>query len=137
MRFDGDIIITDPCYIINEENNNGDDWEKCDYGEFMEALGFTKYLSSSTIWGDWTCAVYNTDTGEKIGEFCADAGMVAVFPLKDILKYNPNFDYHIKKPWTTTLIKNFCGEIDIVMNESNEEIEVIGKGNINFKSSEV
>ena len=26
MKFKGDIIITDPCYIIKK------DWRKCDYG---------------------------------------------------------------------------------------------------------
>lgn len=34
---------------------------------------------------------------EKIGYFCADAGMVAVFLLDEVLKYNPDFDYHINR----------------------------------------
>ena len=31
------IIITDPCYIINKKQDS--DWEKCDFGDNMEALG--------------------------------------------------------------------------------------------------
>lgn len=30
MKFKGDIIITDPCYIIKEDS---DDWSKCGWGE--------------------------------------------------------------------------------------------------------
>ena len=29
MEFDGDIIITDPCYILNHGSAYDDDWEKC------------------------------------------------------------------------------------------------------------
>lgn len=29
MKFKGDIIITDPCYIIKEDS---DDWNKCGWG---------------------------------------------------------------------------------------------------------
>lgn len=30
MKFKGDIIITDPCYIIKD---NSDDWDKCGWGD--------------------------------------------------------------------------------------------------------
>lgn len=36
MKFKGDIIITDPCYIIKKDS---EDWRKCDYGDNMAALG--------------------------------------------------------------------------------------------------
>lgn len=55
--------------------------------------------------------------------------MVAVFLLDDVLKYNPDFDYHIERPWTATLIKDFEGEVDF---EVNDEVWVIGKGDIDF-----
>ena len=33
-EFDGDIIITDPCYIIRNENGiTKNDWYYCEYGE--------------------------------------------------------------------------------------------------------
>ena len=191
MYFKGDIIITDPCYIIKEEYKDappypdikdyigvplkiealdeenednilayinslkkyterlkstdytsyeqacrkwieeyGDDAEKCNHYEDMNVLGFTSYLTSSTIYGDWSCTTFNKDTGEVIGDFCADSGMVGVFLLEEVLKYNPDFDYHKYKPWTTTLIKDFDGEIKIEI--IGEKVSVVGTGNINF-----
>ncbi|MFL1672618.1 hypothetical protein [Paenibacillus dendritiformis] len=144
MKFIGDIIITDPCYIIRTEHRGRKpDWAACEYGKSMEALGITNYLSSDTLYGDWSCTTYNKDTGQKLGNFCADAGMVAVFVLDEVLKYNPDFDYHLNRPWTTTLIKNFDGdiEIDVVsftykdqngVRKSYKEVRVVGTGNINF-----
>lgn len=36
-EFDGDIIITDPCYIIRNENGiTKNDWHYCEYGEYAE-----------------------------------------------------------------------------------------------------
>lgn len=131
---------------------NGSDWEKCSYGENMEELGIHTYICRDTLYGDWSCATYNSDTKEKLGEFCADAGMVAVFLLDEVLKYNPDFDYHITRPWTTTLIKDFNGEVDFEILESSgvyeedtewykkgeewtdTEVSVVGKGNINFET---
>ena len=53
------IIITDPCYILK---GDGDDHVKCDYGHDMGALGFKKWLSHDTIYGDWSCTVYEQGT---------------------------------------------------------------------------
>lgn len=69
MEFDGDIIITDPCYIIRAEHHGttpltDDDWEACGYGDNMEALGIHNYMTRDTIYGDWSCTVYNTDTNK-------------------------------------------------------------------------
>jgi len=138
LKFENeDLIITDPCYIMNE--NNKDDWHKCEYGYNMEVLGFDpdSYVTSSTIYGDWSCSVFNTDTKEKIGGFCADAGLVSVFRLKDVLKYNPDFDLHDNETWSTTWIKNFTGEVRI--NYDVDECGEIycfveGEGSVNFIS---
>lgn len=99
----------------------------------MEELGIKNYISSDTLYGDWSCTVFN-DKEEPIGKFCADAGMVAVFLLDEVLKYNPNFDYHINKPWTTTLINDFDGHVDFDM--EGENLIVVGNGNINFCSKQ-
>lgn len=149
MKFKGDIIITDPCYIIKK---NSGDWGKCGYGDNMKALRIENYLCRDTIYGDWSCTTFNSDTKEAIGEFCADAGMVAVFLLDEVLAYNPDFDFYETKPWTTTLIKDFDGDIEIniihiegVYDDDTEwhskgdkwednEVRVIGKGNINFET---
>ena len=155
MKFKGDIIITDPCYIMRAEHHGTkpltkNDWEYCCYGSMMEVFGFTNYLCRDTIYGDWSCTTVNSDTGEKLGEFCADAGLVAVFLLDEVLAYNPDFDYHIERPWTTTLIKDFDGEVEFVVKHiegvceedtdwwkkgdkwEDDVVEVVGKGNVNF-----
>lgn len=122
MEFDGDIIITDPCYIVRAKHHGTepiteDDWAACEYGDKMEALGIQTYMTRDTLYGDWSCTTYDSDTKEPIGEFCADARLVSVFLLDEVLKYNPDFDYHITKPWTTTLIKNFKGTVKFVVLE--------------------
>ena len=155
MKFKGDIIITDPCYIMRAKHHgteplHGDDWKYCNYGGFMEVLGIQNYICRDTLYGDWSCTTFNSDTNEKIGEFCADAGMVAVFLLDEVLAYNPDFDYHISRPWTTTLIKDFDGEVEFVVKHiegvyeedtewwkkgdkwEDDVVEVVGTGNINF-----
>lgn len=132
--------------------NNISDWDLSNYGTSMEALGIKNYIRRDTLYGDWSCTTYNSDTNEKIGNFCADAGMVGVFLLNEVLKYNPDFDYHVERPWTTTLIKNFDGEIDfeIVHTEGvyeddtefhrkgekweDDSVSVVGRGNVNFKT---
>lgn len=113
------------------EKENMDDWERTNYGINACILGLSKYLVSDTGYGDWSCTTFEKRTNKKLGEFCADAGMVGVFLLDEVLKYNPNFDYHINRPWTTTLIKNFDGDIKIERNEENG-VWVEGTGNINF-----
>lgn len=120
MKFDGDIIITDPCYIMRAEHHGttpltDDDWGACEYGDNMEVLGIHNYMTRDTIYGDWSCTVYNTDTKEAIGEFCADAGLVSVFLLDEVLKYNPDFDYHKEREWTTALIPDFKGTVQFVV----------------------
>ncbi|RHS68261.1 hypothetical protein DW954_02685 [Clostridium sp. AM45-5] len=149
MKFKGDIIITDPCYIIRE---NSDDWTKCGCGDFMEDLGIKHYLCRDTIYGDWSCTTFNLDTKKEIGEFCADAGLVAVFLLDEVLAYNPDFDWYESKPWTTTLIRDFDGDIEMkvihtegVYDEdtkwykkgekwTDDSLSVVGTGNINFET---
>lgn len=116
MEFDGDIIITDPCYIMRADGNHPiDDWDTCDYGRNMEALGINQYMTRDTIYGDWGCTVYNTDTNQPMGEFCADAGLVSVFLLEEVLRYNSDFDHHKKRTWTTALISDFKGTVQIVV----------------------
>lgn len=156
MEFCGDIIITDPCYIMSNQSKAKEpkisdyytyhsiqecpdydektksskiwdemhkaytaaraaytsDWEACDYGSDMEVLGINHYMTRDTLYGDWSCTTYDLDTEEKIGEFCADAGLVSVFLLEEVLAYNPDFNYHVERPWTTTVIKNFKGTVE-------------------------
>lgn len=72
-------------------------------------------MTRDTIYGDWSCTTFNSDTGERIGRFCADAGLVSVFDLSEVLAYNPDFDYHTEREWTTTLIENFKGTVQFIV----------------------
>lgn len=139
--FDGDIIITDPCYIMRD-----DDWERSGYSDNMGILGIHNHITHDTLYGDWSCTTFNSDTKEIIGNFCADAGLVSVILLDEVMKYNPTFDYHINKPWTTTLIKDFSGVVEfVVVHEEgiyedttswhkkgehweDDELQVVGRG---------
>ena len=183
MKFKGDVIITDPCYIIKKidflsfpewndyisynslseypdldengdsklfetereklgiacdkwEQENSDDWEISEYGKNLGALGIENYICRSTNCGDWNCATYDNDDGKEIGLFCADSAKVAVLLLDEVLKYNPKFNLHNERPWTTTLIKDFNGDIEIV-EDKHGDVRVIGNGNINFYTDRI
>lgn len=154
MKFKGDIIITDPCYVLRSGESHNDDWNKCDYGENMEALGFSTYFTRDTLYGDWSCTTFKAASKEdldillkyndpsklstkleNIGSFCADAGLVSVFLLSEILKYNPDYKDHLSKSHAATLIKDFDGDVDIHIVDG-EELHVFGKGNICFITSQ-
>ena len=143
MDFDGDIIITDPCYIMREDYHGtqpltDNDWAACNYGSNMEVFGFTKYMVRGTIYGDWGCTTFDTDTNEVIGHFCADAGLVGVFLLDEVLKYNPAYTDLVNNNHTVTWVKDFKGTVRFVVNEekfeyNNKEctdyaVEVVGHG---------
>ena len=133
MHFHGDIIITDPCYIRNYDDD-------CSYNVKLEHM-----IYRDTLYGDWSCTTFDTNTKEAIGQFCADGGMVAVMALDDVLKHNPSFDYHTERPWTTTLIKDFDGEVYFKVKHSTYqyegvmhddfEVRVVGHG-VNIKTNE-
>ena len=153
MKFKGDIIITDPCYIMRAEHHGTkpitkDDWDACNCGSNMEVLGIKTYFTESTLYGDWSCTTFELKDefkdlsiekinnehvkAKKLGYFCADAGLVSVFLLDEVLKYNPDFDWHKNPKYshTTTLIKDFEGDVEYVV--SNDEAFIRGTGNINF-----
>lgn len=134
-----DIVITDPCYIMpSDPSTHSSDWNKCMNGYDMEKLGhFTKdkYATADTIYGDWSCTMYEEETSEEIGDFCADSGLVSVFSLAQIKAYNPDYD-PTDKPWCATLIKDFTGDVTLKTRLNKYEIEryVEGKGSVNFFS---
>ena len=95
MEFDGDIIITDPCYLShNMSNDERRKFECCD----ISSHGIIG-IESNTYYGDWGCTTFVPETKVKLGEFCADAGMVCVADLASVLKFNPKYNDHLEKPW--------------------------------------
>lgn len=150
-----------------EESRKYDDWDKCDWGENMEVLGIHNYISKSTIYGDWSCSTYQTKEepkefmesilrilndnlengedsedwipyeGEYIGEFCADAGLVGVFLLDEILAYNPEWKSWIEEhPWCATIIEDFEGEVEYYIDKVDKEAHIVGTGSINFYTAQ-
>lgn len=98
VRFCGDIVITDSCFFINKDG----DWEKSANGTNLTGIGIKSSISRDTLFGDWACTMYVADISrgctskEEIGSFCADAGMVAIADLDEVLAYNP-IPYNKKK----------------------------------------
>lgn len=98
VRFCGDIVITDSCFFINKDG----DWEKSANGTNLTGIGIKSPISRDTLFGDWACTMYVADISrgctskEEIGSFCADAGMVAIADLDEVLAYNP-IPYNKKK----------------------------------------
>ena len=138
----------------NEWEDSHDDWKKCRYGTNMEALGISIYFTESTIYGDWGCSTYKIEENpyevvdnfveayeneedyeiecSKLGDFCADAGLVSVFLLDEVRKYNPDIDKWIEEhSWCVTTIPDFDGEVNYYVDKSNEA-HIVGIGNINF-----
>lgn len=71
--------------------------------------------------------------GTYIGGFCADAGLVGVFLLDEILNYNPEWESWIDKhSWCATIIEDFKGEVEYYIDKVDEEAHIVGTGNINF-----
>jgi hypothetical protein len=137
-----------------KESRKYDDWDKCDYGYNMEILGIHNYITESTIYGDWSCTTYKItedpykvinsfveaqEKGEdygihcsELGNFCADAGLVSVFNLDEVRKYNPDIDEWIAShDWCVTTIPDFDGEVNYYV-DKQDSAHIVGVGNINF-----
>lgn len=129
LRFDGDIVITDPCYAFDD----------------IDFRTSNPYIERSTIYGDWECGTFDADTNKLIGKFCADSGSVCVVYLSDILKYKPDFVERCPSH-CYTIIKNFHGTVQLVVTEDkgsytddgtekkyeDYSVSIKGNGNINF-----
>lgn len=129
MNFKGTIIITDPCYLIP----NDADYEKTNYGEQLDKLGFTTFLVADTGFGDWDNAI-TKDDGTILGNFCADSGQVCVVLAEDAIEYYPEMAQIVKlKSSMHAIIEDFDGDVEIDTSNSNRTM-IYGQGNINFSS---
>lgn len=122
MKFQGDIIITDPMYILPMEADA--DWHACEYGENMEALGITTYITHDR--GD--CAgqylldgdLFDRGIRQIMGEYGHDSGMVSVMLLSEVLAYNPNA-LEDAGEINYALIRGFDGEVTVEEFEEDPE----------------
>ena len=128
-RFNGDILITDPCYIHQllpdpeRENRFWDFFMNHAFLRFVaDAPGLFLYglyntLIGRTIYGDWSCTTYMKHEGGdiEIGRFCADAGLVGVFLLEEVEKFNPNFSrWLVRHAHCGTVISGFNGVVKAI-----------------------
>lgn len=133
IHMKGDIIITDPCYVIKD-----DLWDRflkevlCDnISTIRRWREFKEGLVANTLYGDWGCTLFkvkdidsaiealknetNYEDSEAVGKFCADAGMVCVFYLNDCLNHNKKeVEDLLTKNWCATVIKDFDGDIYVL-----------------------
>lgn len=132
MYFKGDVIITDPMYIVKSEA----DWHDCEYGENLEELGICTYITTGHA-DEMGSYVISLDTMMQLGEFGSDSCMASVMLLNEVRKYNLDFDKNLGK-WCYTIIEDFDGEIDLVeMDEADDDgqrVYFIGRGNKNFRT---
>ena len=126
-----DIIITDPSYIFDYDKTDG-------YTDFKK-VGIDNIVCHDTISGDWSCTTFDTDTDKHLGNFCADTGLVCVAPLKKVIELNDGYENIKDSEWTRTIIHNFTGHVylDFKKDEDGDEyVEVVGEGNINFRTKQ-
>ncbi len=128
MRFQGDIIITDPAYVAKD----AEDWRASAYGDNMEALGIQTYLIAEVIEGEEDLAAYDSQNGASLGTFVTDSGVVGVFLLKEILEYDPDFDEHTVCPENALWIPNFDGEIKVTGADGDQHF--VGAGSHCFET---
>lgn len=116
--FNGTIVITDPFYVLNE--NNSDDWGKCIRGNKMELLGLDNYATMFHVQPDMSWVAVKPTENENapfklLGRFHVQTGNATVFLLDELLTYNPSYDIHEQvKQKRATVIENFNGNILIM-----------------------
>lgn len=153
MKVKGTIVITDPCYLkmdfpLTHRNTIYGDWSCMVYaGNINENKKYEE-------WNDYFFKFFNeynfsNKTPEEkkamseeynkfkeewrkniLGEFCADAGEVGIFEWDRL--HEENKEWCKQHPWCVTIIEDFDGEVDL--EEINNEVHVIGKGNKPFFS---
>jgi len=121
MRFEGDVIIIDPCSVAA----NNDDWHNCGFGCAMDELGFSDFLYVESA-SDGVMKALDTDSGEAIGTVCTDSCVYVVLLFEELLRYNPGFADHIRSPENSMILRGFSGDI------TSEGGVIRGSGNRNF-----
>ena len=122
---DKTILITDPCYVLKDE-----DWDKWQdvndrRSEFKylrdnvlydirTTCGLRNFIATDTGEGDWSNEIHDPN-GRTLGDFCADSGMVAVFDYEEALAYNPEIAE--LGSHTRTILEGFTGTVSIMYDE--------------------
>lgn len=142
--FNGDIVITDPCYL---RHGGGEENKMLSPENLEEWMTENGGLINTTYDGDWGCTVFKTGNmvaGGKllnrnaIGEFCADTGKVCVVDIKNVLKLSPKFEDWLKEhSHCGTIIRGFKGTVGLFISKrklgtyTEVDLRVRGDGDIN------
>ncbi len=91
MKFKGNLLLTDPVYIIKKGCEN--DWKLLlsdgyDYA-VLHYLGITKNVLGEI--GEDSERNVIDNSGMKVGSYCLYSGLFCVCDLKQVLAYNPDF----------------------------------------------
>ena len=63
MKIKGDLLITDPCYWMKDEEFNKYCLNSIEAGEtvLLNPINNMQGMIADTIFGDWSCEVYKTN----------------------------------------------------------------------------
>lgn len=146
MQADNDtLIITDPCYLMNDED--WDEWLELENAytnpnsllEYLRSKhNFGELIAADTGYGDWSNEVFESDTNETIGEFTADAGMVIVCTASDLTNYGYDREkfLDLSEKGCLAVIPNYTGTITLHYDEKDgSRLAIIkGTGDFNFET---
>lgn len=113
--FNDTIVITDPCYLSEED---------------VDDVVMRNGLLGTTYYGDWGCTLFRAgeDVGripgnaEELGHFTADAGRVCVVPLDVAKTIRPDFEEWLaERPWCAAVVRDFDGEVRFMVRRKTEE----------------
>ena len=132
MFFYGDLLLTDPAYIVNSDA----DWLLLLSDGFERAalhwLGIGNSLSAEA--GADTQRTALDENGRKIGMFCTDSALFCVCDLAQVLAYHPDFlTKNEKYPGTFCIVRDFDGEVSLT-NDENGNLQFIGTGKNGFRT---
>ncbi|MBQ9716513.1 MAG: hypothetical protein IJV76_00825 [Clostridia bacterium] len=134
MKFQGDLLLTDPMYIIKKDS--GYDWnlllsEGYDHAA-LHLLGIRNYLSAE--FGEDTVRNVVNSNGVRIGSFCSDSSLFCVCDLKQVLAYNPDFlIMNNGYPDSFCVVRDFDGEI-FLKTDTDSQQNIIAVGVNGFRT---
>lgn len=132
MNFYGDLLFTDPAYIVNSVA----DWkillsEGYDHAA-LHLLGIGISLSAEA--GSDTQRTVLDENGRRIGTFCTDSALFCICDLAQVLVYHPDFLMKNEKyPGTFCIVRDFKGEVSL-RNDENGDLQFIGIGKNGFRT---
>jgi hypothetical protein len=148
--FDGTLLIIDPFHVVKENyiayNSNEwdsfnsylewskehqNDWSKCELGTKMNNLGIKTFLTHDTLCGMSKYRLYTDSYLNDKGEFDSTSGLLSVFLLEEVLKYNSEYDKH--NTGSSIIVKDFKGTVQIIIDCQNYYDEIHSENRFKFE----